>query len=129
MVMSPSICVGSSILGRRRRRRQAQSHTQAILISCRPMASTSNVVCQSLLTPIAGIPVQLTRTLSLDRRAWYRTIGTEYAAIALLRPQRRAAAGAIVKEPTSVGRHGLRFGSAAMRARNDGFKDHYCSLT
>lgn len=83
-----------------------------------------NVVCHRLLTHTAGIPVHLTRTLGLDRWAWYRTIGTEYAAIALLRPQRRAAAHAIVKDLTSVSRHGLRSGSAAVRACNDGCKDH-----
>jgi NitT/TauT family transport system substrate-binding protein len=37
---------------------------------------------------------------------------------------RRAAAGAIVKELTSVSRHSLRFRGSAMRTRNDGCKNH-----
>ena len=54
----------------------------------------------------------------LNGRTRHRTIGTEHAAIALLRPQLRAAAGAHIKELAGVRWHRLRFGHAATRTGN-----------
>ena len=42
----------------------------------------------------------------------------------MLRPQRRATAGAGVGEPARVGRHGFDHGSGAVRTGDDRLKDH-----
>src|SRR5258708_13529146 len=70
----------------------------------------------------------LTRALSLNRLTGHRAIGTEHTAIARFWPQLRAAAAAFVKELAGIGRHAFRFCRAAMRARDEGFKDHGVSL-
>jgi hypothetical protein len=62
------------------------------------------------------------RARGLYRRTRHRTIGAEYAAIALLRPRPRPAAGTFKEGP--AGRHGFRFGSGAVRAGYDGFQDY-----
>jgi hypothetical protein len=67
-----------------------------------------------------------TGSLHLDWRARHRTVGTEHAAVTWLRLEARAAAGALVKEPACIGRHGLGPGRTAMGARDDGYKDHDC---
>jgi hypothetical protein len=66
----------------------------------------------------------LARTLSLNRRARYRAIRAEHAAIALPRSQRRAATDTFVEELAGISRHGFRFGGSAMRAGDNAFKDH-----
>src|SRR5205085_9946412 len=43
----------------------------------------------------------------LDRWTGNRAVGAEDAAVARLRSQRRAAAGACVEEPARIGRHGF----------------------
>jgi hypothetical protein len=65
--------------------------------------------------------------LGLYRRARHRTVGAEYAAITRLRPQPLPAAGAFIKEPAGIGRHGFRFRGGAVRAGDGGFQDHSIS--
>jgi hypothetical protein len=66
--------------------------------------------------------------MCLNWRTRYRAVGTEHATIALFRPEHRATAGAFIKEATGIGRHGFRFCGHAVRAGDDGFKDHGMSL-
>lgn len=58
----------------------------------------------AILSTRTGGRATLARAFDLDRRARHRTIGTEYATIARLRLQLRAAASAFVEEPTCIGR-------------------------
>src|SRR5260370_16459802 len=81
---------------------------------------------RSTRTAVSRAP--LTRALSLNRRTGHRAIGTEHTAIARFWPQLRAAAAAFVKELAGIGRHAFRFCRAAMRASDEGFKDHGVSL-
>lgn len=62
-------------------------------------------------------------------RAGYRPEGTEYTAVAWLRPQQGAAALALVKIQTSVLRHGLRLGVTALRAGDRRLFDHFDFIT
>jgi hypothetical protein len=66
----------------------------------------------------------LARPLSLHRRPRHRAIGAEHTTIARLRLQLCAAASALVKELTGVGRHGLRFRERAVRTSDDRLKKH-----
>ena len=65
-------------------------------------------------------------------RARDRTVGTEHAAVSGLGLQHRAATRAAIKELAGVGRHGLRPGRGAMRARKNRLQDHrskpYCQI-
>src|SRR6478752_9495746 len=60
----------------------------------------------------------------LNGWAGNRAIGTEHAAIALLRPEQCAASLALVEELAGVGRHRLGRRVSAMRAGNQGLKLH-----
>ena len=64
------------------------------------------------------------RPLRLDRRTRHRPVGAEHAAVARLRPQRRAALRARIENPAGIRRHRLRFRRCAVRAGDDRFKDH-----
>jgi hypothetical protein len=64
----------------------------------------------------------------LHRRTGHRPIGAEHATIAALGLQLRAAAGAFVEVPASVGRHRFQFRGAAARTGNDRLKDHNIQL-
>jgi hypothetical protein len=81
-------------------------------------------------SPVTPLPSTTRRrtffagTLGLNRRTRRRAVGTENAAIARLRPQPHPAAGAFIKEPAGVGRHGFRLRGSAMRTSNHGLKDH-----
>src|SRR5262249_52515103 len=55
----------------------------------------------------------------LDRRTRHGAIGTEHAAIASLRPQRRPTAGAGVQELTRIGRHEFRLLRSATWTRDN----------
>jgi hypothetical protein len=95
-----------------------------------PVTRILELICRHAASPrTAGRRAAGSRTLGLDRRAWCRAIGAEYAAIARLRPQRRTAAGARIEKPTGIGRHCFGFCDGAMRAGDDGFKDHDLSYT
>src|SRR5262245_32982160 len=72
----------------------------------------------------AGGRASLARTSSLNRWTRHRAIGTEHAAIPLLRAQRRATATACVEDLAGVGRHGFRLRGGAVQAGDDGLKDH-----
>src|SRR5713101_1801754 len=72
----------------------------------------------------AGSRAALARPLGLDRRTGHRAVRTEHTAIALLRPQPHAAAGALIEKPACIGRHDLRFGGPAMRAGNHRLVEH-----
>src|SRR5260370_2871707 len=76
----------------------------------------------------AGSRAALARTFGLDRRTGHRAVGTEHTAIALLRPQPHATAGALIEKLACIGRHGLRFGSSAVRSGNYRMVDHNCVL-
>src|SRR5260370_2567234 len=76
----------------------------------------------------AGSRAALARTFGLDRRTGHRAVGTEHTAIALLRPQPHATAGALIEKLACIGRHGLRFGGSAVRAGNYRMVDHSCVL-
>jgi len=76
------------------------------------------------LTATAGSGTRLTRPLRLDRRARHRAVRAEHAAVAPLWSQPLATARAIVKVPAGVNRHGFGLCSGAMRAGDDGLKDH-----
>jgi hypothetical protein len=60
----------------------------------------------------------------LDRGAWHRAVGTEYAAIAWLRLEAFPTALAVVKESAGVLRHYFGLLVLAPGARNGGFRDH-----
>jgi len=76
------------------------------------------------LTATAGSGTRLTRPLRLDRRTRHRAVRAEHAAVAPLWSQPLATARAIVKVPAGVNRHGFGLRSGAMRAGDDGLKDH-----
>lgn len=60
----------------------------------------------------------------LDRRTGHVTEGAEHAAVARIRAQERAAAGALVEELAGVGRHRLRRLMAAVGACKSGLRLH-----
>jgi len=86
------------------------------------------IACHAGLPRTAGSRAGPARTLRLNRRTRYRAVGTEHATIALLRLKHPATAGAFIKEAAGIGRHGFRFCGGAVRAGDDGFKDHGISL-
>jgi hypothetical protein len=67
---------------------------------------------------------RLAGTLGLDRWTRHRAVTTEHAAIAGLRFQLCTAAGAFIKELTSISRHDLRFRNAAVRTGDDRLTNH-----
>jgi len=69
--------------------------------------------------------VLLARTLRLDRRTGYGTVGAEYAAVSRLWPQDRAASAACIKNSARLGRHCFQCRGATIRASNHGLLDHF----
>ena len=80
--------------------------------------------CSLLSIGRATCRAVLARPLGLNRRARHRAIGAEHATIAGLWLQLCAATGALVKELTSIGRHGLRFRDRAMRTSDGRLNKH-----
>lgn len=78
--------------------------------------------------PFYGQPelrsLSATAAAFLNWRAWHRSVGAEYAAIAIFRLQPGAAALAVVEKLTRVGRHALDRLDTAVRAADDGFHYH-----
>ena len=60
----------------------------------------------------------------LNWRARNRAVGTEHAAITLLRPQERPAAGAVIEELARISRHCLQLRRPAQRTGDGGFSNH-----
>ena len=105
--------------------RHAGSNSRQRRPGCAPAsACAANVRVYRLLCATAARCARLPRTLGLDRRARNGTVRTEHTAIAGLGPQRHATAGASIEEPACIGRHRFQFLRGAMRASDDGLKDH-----
>jgi hypothetical protein len=75
----------------------------------------------------AGSRARFTGAYCLNWRTRCRAIGAENAAIARLRLQLRAAAGAFIEELTGIGRHYLRFRNGAVRTGDGRLKKHRIS--
>jgi len=72
----------------------------------------------ALTTSTAGHVARFPTTLSLNWRTRHRAVGTKHAAIAWLRPELRAAAGALVQNLAGISRHRFRLCGPAIRAGN-----------
>ncbi len=71
------------------------------------------------MTATAGrIVVGFPTTLRLNWWTRHRAVGTKHAAIAWLRPELRAAAGALVQNLAGVGTHRFRLCGPTIRAGN-----------
>jgi len=79
------------------------------------------------LSRTAGGRARFTGAYCLDWWTRHRAVGAEHAAIARLRLQLRAAAGAFIEELAGIGRHGLHFCNGAMRTGDGRLKKHRIS--
>jgi hypothetical protein len=70
------------------------------------------------------LAAQRTAICCLDRWAWSRAVGAEYAAVARFWAEERAAARAFIEILAGIGWHRLKSGGAAHRAGDGGFRDH-----
>jgi hypothetical protein len=85
--------------------------------------TVAKAVVNQRLSFMPTLSGRLRTALALHRRALHRTVGTEHAAMSRCRPNRRAAAGALIDAKACVVRHRFFAGRSAVRARNDRLKD------
>jgi hypothetical protein len=92
--------------------------------TAKPIARGLSLRVGHRLLRAAGGRTRFTGSYCLNWRTRYRAVGAEHAAIASLRLQFRAAAGAFIEELTGIGRHGLRFCNGAVRTNYGRLKKH-----